>query len=152
MTRSKWIVAAALTVTVALAACTAGDPGFTADDPAGFWVGLWHGVISVITLIVGIFVDSVHGYEPQNTGGWYDIGFLIGVTTIWGGGSSRYHHRRRRLQRDKEWEDLSKKVEAKLRRRIRAWADAEPDEEWKVVEHKAEEKLKRKVREWAEAP
>ena len=152
MTRSRQVLVGALLVLTALAACTAGGVEFTAADPAGFWAGLWHGIISVITLIVGIFVDSVGVYETHNTGGWYDLGFLIGVTAVWGGGSSGWHHRRRQQQRDREWAELMDKVQAKIRRRIREWADAEPDEDWELVEHKAEEKFKRKVREWADEP
>ena len=75
--------AAILIVTAALvllaAGCAAGDPRFTAESPAGFWQGLWHGMISVIALIVGLFKDSVGVYEIHNNGSWYDFGFLIGV-------------------------------------------------------------------------
>ncbi len=38
-------------------------------------------VISVM-LIVGIFSDSIDVYEVHNRGGWYDFGFLLGVTLI----------------------------------------------------------------------
>lgn len=84
-----------------LVGCTAGDPQFTADDPAGFWVGLWHGMISMVTLVIGIFNESVQVYERNNTGGWYDFGFLVGVTSVWGGGSSAGYHRSRRRRRDR---------------------------------------------------
>ena len=132
--------------------CAAGDARFGVDAPAGFWAGLWHGMISVITLIIGIFSDSVHVYEVDNTGGWYDFGFLMGALCIWGGGSTSYQRRARKTREEREWEELGKKVEAKVRRKIREWAEAEPDEEWEVVEVQAREKLKRKVREWAEEP
>lgn len=131
-------------------ACAAGDPRFTADAPAGFWQGLWHGIISVIMLIVGIFSDSARVYEVHNNGGWYDFGFLFGVICIWGGGGAKGYHRRRSLREQQEWDEIGRKVEAKLKRKIRAWAEAEPDEEWNVVEAKAEEKLKRRLREWAQ--
>ena len=39
------------------AGCAAGNPRFTADEPAGFWMGLWHGAIGVVTLVIGIFDD-----------------------------------------------------------------------------------------------
>ncbi len=133
-----------------LVGCTAGDPQFTLEEPAGFWVGLWHGVISFVMLIVGIFSDSIDVYEVHNRGGWYDFGFLLGVTLIWGGGSSRVHHQRRKSQREQEWDELAHKVEHKMRRKIRQWAEAEPDDEWNLVQAKAEQKLKRKVRAWAE--
>ena len=34
-----------------LTSCTAGDAQFTEQSQAGFFYGLWHGVISVISLI-----------------------------------------------------------------------------------------------------
>lgn len=80
----------------ALVGCGAGDPRFTAESPAGFFVGLWHGIISMITLVIGIFTDSVQVYERNNTGGWYDFGFLLGVSSTWGGGSTTAYHRSRR--------------------------------------------------------
>jgi uncharacterized spore protein YtfJ len=70
-------VIAALVLLVA--GCAAGDPRFTAANPAGFWQGLWHGIISVIAFIVSLFKDGVGIYEVHNTGHWYDFGFLIGV-------------------------------------------------------------------------
>ena len=51
-----------------LASCTAGGDQFTADSPAGFWHGLWHGVISFISLILHLFYESVRVYETNNTG------------------------------------------------------------------------------------
>ncbi len=68
-------------------ACTPGNERFTADAPAGFWMGLWHGAISMISLIVHIFNRSVHMYELHNTGAWYDFGFLMGAVSVWGGGT-----------------------------------------------------------------
>jgi hypothetical protein len=63
----------------ALVGCAAGDPRYTAEAPAGFWVGLWHGVISWVSLVVGVFVEGVAVYEAHNSGGWYDFGFLFGA-------------------------------------------------------------------------
>lgn len=83
-----------LVVMVVFCACAAGDPRFTAEAPAGFWQGLWHGMISVITLIVGIFDPTIRVYELDNTGGWYDFGFLFGVVSVWGGGGAKAWPRR----------------------------------------------------------
>jgi len=87
---------ALVAVALLLSACAAGDPRFTAETPAGFWIGLWHGIISVVTLVIGIFDDSVRVYETHNTGAWYDFGFLFGVIAIWGGSSHQAGCRRRR--------------------------------------------------------
>lgn len=137
---------------VLLAACAAGDPRFTAEAPAGFWHGLWHGMIAMVTLVIGIFSDTVRVYEIHNTGGWYDCGFLFGALAIWGGGSHQAGRRGRRRERDREWDEIGRKVEAKLSRMLRAWAEAAPDEDWHEVEKKAERKLKLAVRRWADEP
>jgi hypothetical protein len=113
-----------LLVAVVLVGCAAGDARFTPDEPAGFWTGLWHGMISCVALIVGIFVDGVRVYEIDNTGGWYDFGFLLGVSAVWGGGSHGYRRSERKrsaetARSEAEWKEIGRKVEAKIRRRIR---------------------------------
>ena len=74
---------------VFLTACAAGDPRFTIETPAGFWLGLWHGAIAPATLVIGIFDEGVRMYELHNTGAWYDFGFFLGAISIWGAGSHR---------------------------------------------------------------
>ena len=54
--------------------------------PAGFWAGLWHGIISPITFLVSLFSPNVRIYETNNRGRWYDFGFIIGVSGTFGGG------------------------------------------------------------------
>ena len=56
--------------------------------PAGFWAGLWHGLVSPITFIVSLFHTGVRIYEVNNNGRWYDFGFIIGVSGAFGGGGS----------------------------------------------------------------
>lgn len=139
-----------------LVGCAAGDERFTAETPAGFWAGLWHGMIGLFTLVIGIFSDSVHFYEIDNTGGWYDLGFFIGVTMVWGSGhraaGPQWGRDKRKGMKDEEWEEIGRKVEAKIKRKIRQWSEAEPDDDWDVVGDKAEEKLKQRLRQWAEEP
>jgi hypothetical protein len=55
-------------------------------DPAGFWIGLWHGLIAPITFIVSLFNPNVRMYETHNRGLLYDFGFLIGVGAFSSGG------------------------------------------------------------------
>lgn len=95
------VAAAAAMLVLAICGCTAGEPQFTPEEPANFWLGLWHGAISMVTLIIGIFEPSVQVYERNNTGGWYDFGFLLGVISIWGGSSSAGYHRSRRRRRNR---------------------------------------------------
>lgn len=56
---------------------------------AGFWIGLWHGLISPITFLISIFNLNVRIYETNNRGRLYDLGFLIGASISIGGGGSR---------------------------------------------------------------
>ena len=39
-----------------LVSCAAGDAKFTPESPADFWYGLWHGIISFISLIIHVSV------------------------------------------------------------------------------------------------
>ena len=48
-------------------------------EPAGFWAGLWHGLIAPITFIVSLFADGVRIYETNNRGRWYGFGFMLGI-------------------------------------------------------------------------
>ena len=56
---------------------------------AGFWRGLWHGIIAPITFVVSLFTDNVQVYEVHNNGAWYDGGFLFGLCCIFGGSGTR---------------------------------------------------------------
>jgi hypothetical protein len=75
-----------LTVLIVLAGCAAG-PNTAANgaDPAGFWLGLWHGLISPISFLVSLFNDQVNIYEVDNNGNWYNFGFMLGVSTVFSG-------------------------------------------------------------------
>jgi hypothetical protein len=152
LTRSIGLLAMLMIVVVLLTGCAAGTERFSAEQPASFWAGIWHGAISVITLIIHIFSHDIRIYEIHNTGGWYDLGFLLGVICIWGGGSTAgCVHSKRRKEVDKEWEEVGDKVEQKIKRKMRQWAEAEPDEDWNQVEKKLESKLRDKLRKWAES-
>ena len=56
--------------------------------PAGFWAGVWHGLIAPIVFIVSLFNSSVGIYEINNNGRWYDFGFMIGISGSLGGGGA----------------------------------------------------------------
>ncbi len=62
---------------------------------AGFWRGLWNGIISPITFIISLFNSQVQIYEVHNNGGWYNFGFLLGVSIIFGGGGASTRRSRR---------------------------------------------------------
>ena len=62
-------------------------------SPAGFLAGLWHGLILPITFLVSLFNPGVRIYEINNSGCWYDFGFIIGTSGHFGAGaSSNLHH------------------------------------------------------------
>lgn len=88
----KRIAPALILVAVLLSACAAGvNPQLDIVPPdggsvAGFWMGLWHGIITPVTFIISLFTDSVSVYEVHNSGGWYDFGFVLGLTVSVGGG------------------------------------------------------------------
>jgi hypothetical protein len=59
---------------------------FGEGEVAGFWLGVWHGLIAPITFIVSIFSDKVSLYEVHNSGGWYNFGFVLGAGLFLSGG------------------------------------------------------------------
>jgi hypothetical protein len=62
-----------------LAACVAGPNPLVEQASAGFWRGLWQGLISPITFVISLLADGVAVYEVHNNGHWYDFGFGLGV-------------------------------------------------------------------------
>jgi hypothetical protein len=87
--RAIWIIL--LSGVLVLAACAAGPndvAGTGSTQLAGFWPGLWHGIISPITLVVSLFNHDVGVYEVHNAGGWYNFGFLLGVMLVFSGGGA----------------------------------------------------------------
>ena len=80
-----------------LTACAAGanpavDVPSQDGEVAGFFMGLWHGLILPITFIVSLFTESVSIYEVHNSGGWYDFGFVFGASMSLGGGGAGARH------------------------------------------------------------
>ncbi len=80
-----------LLVAVTLMACAPG-PNSLARTPneqgkvAGFWQGLWQGIIAPITFIISLFTPNVQFYEVHNNGNWYNLGFVLGAGILTGGG------------------------------------------------------------------
>jgi hypothetical protein len=72
-----------------LTGCAA-DPNPLADHTstagaAGFWLGVWHGIILPVMVFVSMIFDTGI-YQVHNNGGWYNFGFLIGLSMVLGGG------------------------------------------------------------------
>ena len=49
------------------------------DKPAGFWEGIWHGIVCPFAFIGSLFNDDIAIYAANNKGGLYDCGFIIGI-------------------------------------------------------------------------
>jgi hypothetical protein len=83
--------AAVFAVLLILASCAPGPNELekTADaegDTAGFFMGLWHGLIAPITFVISIFSKNVRLYEVHNSGFWYNFGFVLGAGLFLSGG------------------------------------------------------------------
>ena len=53
---------------------------YDAQTRAGFFSGAWHGLIAPYSLVVNLFNPQVQMYAYENTGWFYNFGFLLGVT------------------------------------------------------------------------
>jgi hypothetical protein len=80
---SKLILVIAL-ISLLLTGCMA-QRAVTPDKSAGFFMGIWHGWIAPIALIIGVFNKSVTIYEVNNTGWWYDFGYYMAIISGFGG-------------------------------------------------------------------
>ncbi len=100
MKKTVFVAGLLLLAVVILGGCVAGpNPAVNSPDEegrvAGFWQGLWHGIIAPVTFIISLFSDTVHVFEVHNNGNWYVFGFLLGLALIWGGGGRGSAGRRR---------------------------------------------------------
>jgi len=125
------------------------------SKPAGFWAGLWHGLIIIVTFVISLFTDSVTIYEINNTGGWYNFGFVLGILIALSHGGIWTPFREcshKKSEKEKEWDDIGDKVEEKVRAGIKKWLDESDKKEtdWGEIARKVEEKIKRELRNWAE--
>ena len=152
-TKAKVMLVAALgALAVVCGGCAAGSERFVAQE-AGFWMGLWHGLIVIITFIISLFSDTVRIYESHNNGGFYDLGYVIGLMIALGGSCRQAAcGRRKKKQREKEWEEIADRVEKKVRKGVKAWLDEEEkeDREWEELAAKLEAKIKRELSNWAD--
>jgi hypothetical protein len=57
---------------------TAGSTG----QIAGTLLGIWHGIISPVTLVWSFIDPNIQMYEVHNDGSQYNLGFLLGVAIV----------------------------------------------------------------------
>ena len=67
------------------------------DLVAGLWLGLWHGSIGPIVLVVSLFKTNLGIYEVHNNEAWYNFGYLFGLACFFGGGGNQAARRRKPL-------------------------------------------------------
>jgi hypothetical protein len=87
-------LAGLLFLTALVAASCARQPPPDGLDRPGFLLGLLHGFIIVFSFIGSLFTD-VRIYAFPNSGGWYDLGYLVGAGMFLGGGSKASSSSRR---------------------------------------------------------
>jgi hypothetical protein len=77
--------AIALFVCCCLASCAGAETldSCLRGERYGFLHGLLHGFITPVSFVASLFNDNVAVYAVNNTGGWYDFGFLLG-SSGWG--------------------------------------------------------------------
>ncbi|HEV7702042.1 MAG TPA: hypothetical protein VGO63_01185 [Candidatus Paceibacterota bacterium] len=53
---------------------------YSSYEPAGLVLGVWHGLLVPWSLIARWFISDIGMYAIDNTGWFYDAGFLIGAS------------------------------------------------------------------------
>ena len=145
-----------LIIALVLISCAPGnerwDQEINPGHNAGFWAGIWHGLIIIITFIISLFTRHVGIYEVSNTGWSYNIGFIIGLM-ISLGGAFRSTHKKYRMKK-KDWDRFGDRIEERVRKGIKSWLDEtdkdKKDKEWEEIAIRIEEKIKEALKEWAE--
>lgn len=72
-----------LVLMVVLQSCADGQPvECVTGHTYGFWGGLWHGLICWFDFVGMLIWDDVAVYAPNNNGGWYAFGFVLGAAGL----------------------------------------------------------------------
>jgi hypothetical protein len=76
--KTKFLI---LTLFLLCSSCSSGSAG---AEPAGFFIGFLQGFAVFFLWIFSLFSDNIVIYESFNNGGWYDFGYIIGLSTAFG--------------------------------------------------------------------
>jgi hypothetical protein len=85
--KKTWMLLIASAMLMSLNSCadSVSPDQIASMKPVGFLHGLFHGAILPFAWVVSLFSDSTAIYATYNNGGWYDWGFLTGITCTLGG-------------------------------------------------------------------
>jgi len=84
MKKNKFILLLLLVIILtSLSSCA---PSGYVEREAGFFSGLWHGIIIIFSLIGKLFGGDIGIYAEHNTGFTYWLGFIMGICGYGGGG------------------------------------------------------------------
>jgi hypothetical protein len=89
-------VIATLLLAAGCASPEAIEPCLNPGESDGFLMGILHGFIAPVTFIISFFVNDVAMYAVNNSGWFYDLGFLIGIGGFNGGVFKSSRRRRRK--------------------------------------------------------
>jgi len=53
-----------------------------------FWWGFIHALFIIPTFIWSLFAHTITIYQSPNSGAWYNFGFLLGISILFGGSHS----------------------------------------------------------------
>lgn len=145
----KYIALGLLLVVIgALMSCAPGnerwDQNMHPGHLAGFWAGIWHGLIIIITFIVSLFTKDVGIYELHNTGWSYDLGFLIGlcfsVLAPW-----RFRPKKKKVVIKPDWDEIGTKIETHIRAAIQEHIDKTKKEDWEQELDKIVDRIEERI-------
>jgi hypothetical protein len=85
MCRRNVLLVLLILIMLLFSGCVPGDGTYSAEHPAGFFSGIWHGWIAPILLIWRLFNANIRLYEPMNVGWWYEFAFYVAIVGGFGG-------------------------------------------------------------------
>ena len=136
-----------LIIICVLISCAPGNERWDQDTNklAGFWAGIWHGLIIIITFIVSIFTKDVGIYETANTGLTCNLGFLIGlcfsVLAPW-----RFRPKKKKVVIKTDWDEIGAKIETHIRAAIKEHIDKTKKEDWEQEIDKIVDRIEEKIK------
>jgi hypothetical protein len=76
-----WLWFAVVLLAVGLAGCAHQPSPIPFGDRPGFFYGFFHGITIPFAFVASLFTD-VTIYAWPNSGGWYNLGFVLGASAL----------------------------------------------------------------------